>query len=336
MKNDNFEILIKNFKIFVMILWTFDNREINFEIDNKVEKSIETKDETVSISKIFILNFDNSILMFKKIVEIARAAHQSTSIEKEKKLNLKKQFDNVCQQNDNYQQIKNALIIEHSRRIKNFFLAECIFVNEHVYYREDRKLIFDDNELRLRLIKFVHNTFFANHSNVVKCYEILARNYFWIDMSQDVKKYIRNCYICMKIKYFQNRYNKKLKFLSMSKRRWIDIFIDFVMTLFFSKNLWDVKCKNIMIVVDRLFKNVYYESIDDLIFVEIVKIYYINIWKHIDLFNIIVSNRDIQFVNDFWNELCKRLNITVFLFTAYHSQIDDQIEIVNAIMKQYF
>ena len=184
-------------------------------------------------------------------------------------------------------------------------------------------MIFDDDELRLRLIKFAHDTLLAGHLNVVKCYEILVRNYFWIGMSQDVKKYVRNCYVCMKIKYFRNRYSGKFKFLSMSKRRWIDIFIDFVMTLPFSKNLWDVKCKNIMIVVDRLFKDVYYESIDDFIFVEIVKVYYINIWKHIDLFNIIVSDRDIQFVNDFWDELCKRLNITVFLFIAYHSQIDD-------------
>ena len=54
-----------------------------------------------------------------------------------------------------------------------------------------------------------------------------------------------------------------------------------------------------MIVVDRLFKDVYYKSIDDFIFVKIVKVYYINIWKHINFFNIIVSNRDTQFVNDF-------------------------------------
>ena len=90
-----------------------------------------------------------------------------------------------------------------------------------------------------------------------------------------------------------------------------------------------------MIVVDRLFKNVYYESIDDLTLVKIVKVYYINIWKHTDLSNIIVSDRDTQFVNDFWNELYKRLNITVLLFTAYHLQTDDQTEIVNVIMKQY-
>ena len=35
LKNDNFEIFIKNFKISVMNFQTFDNREINFEINNK-------------------------------------------------------------------------------------------------------------------------------------------------------------------------------------------------------------------------------------------------------------------------------------------------------------
>ena len=67
-----------------MIFRTFNNREINFEIDNKVKKLIEVKIETISILKIFILNFDNSILMFKKIVEVARVVHQSTLIKKKK------------------------------------------------------------------------------------------------------------------------------------------------------------------------------------------------------------------------------------------------------------
>ena len=58
----------------------FNNREVNFEIDNKVEKSIKIKNETTSVLRIFILNFDNSILMFKEIVKIARVAHQSASV----------------------------------------------------------------------------------------------------------------------------------------------------------------------------------------------------------------------------------------------------------------
>ena len=183
LKNDNFEIFIENFKISVMTFRTFDNREVSFEIDSEVEKSIEAKVETASVSRISTSSFDNSTLMLKEIVEAVRAAHQSVSAEKEKELDLKKQFDNVCLQNENYQRIKNVLITEQPHRIKNFSLAECTFVNEHVYYREDRKLILDNDELRLRLIKLAYDTLFADHSNAAKYYKILARNYFWIDMS---------------------------------------------------------------------------------------------------------------------------------------------------------
>ena len=67
-----------------MIFRMFDNREVSFEINNEIKKSIEIKDETISISRIFISSFDNSILMFKEIVEVARAVHQSVSIKKKK------------------------------------------------------------------------------------------------------------------------------------------------------------------------------------------------------------------------------------------------------------
>ena len=67
-----------------MIFRTFDNREVNLEIDNEIEKSIKAKIKTISILRIFTSNFDNSILMFEKIVKAARAAHQTISFKKKK------------------------------------------------------------------------------------------------------------------------------------------------------------------------------------------------------------------------------------------------------------
>ena len=335
LKDDNFEIFIENFKIFVMTLRASDSREVSPEIDSEAEEPTEAEDGTAPVSRISTPSSDNPALMLEGIVEAVRAAHQPAPTEEEEELDLEEQFDNVCQQDGSYQRIKNALATGHSRRIKNFSFAECTLVNEHVYYREDRKLVLDDDELRLRLIKLAHDTSLAGHSGAAKCYEILARNYFWIGMPQDVRRYVRNCYVCMKIKYFRNRYSGKLKPLPVPERRWTDISIDFVVALPPSKNLWGVECKNIMVVVDRLSKDVYYEPIDDLTFAGVAKVYYTNIWKHTGLPSTIVSDRGTQFVNDFWDELCKRLNITALLSTAYHPQTDGQTEIANAIMEQY-
>ncbi len=57
-------------------------------------------------------------------------------------------------------------------------------------------------------------------------------------------------------------------------------------------------------------------------------------WTH-DLSSFIVSDRDSQFIFILWKSLCKRLNINLWLFTIYHSQIDDQSEQVNQNVERY-
>ncbi len=57
-------------------------------------------------------------------------------------------------------------------------------------------------------------------------------------------------------------------------------------------------------------------------------------WIH-DLLNFIVSNQDSQFIFILWKLLCKRLNINLWLFTVYHSQINDQSEWVNQNVERY-
>ncbi len=54
-----------------------------------------------------------------------------------------------------------------------------------------------------------------------------------------------------------------------------------------------------------------------------------------DLLDFIVSNRDSQFIFILWKSLCKRLDINLWLFTVYHSQIDDQSEQVNQNIERY-
>ncbi len=57
-------------------------------------------------------------------------------------------------------------------------------------------------------------------------------------------------------------------------------------------------------------------------------------WTH-DLSSFIVSDRNWQFTSILWKFLCKRLSISLRLFIAYHSQIDDQSERVNQNVKRY-
>ena len=58
-----------------MIFQIFDNCEINFKINNKVEELIEIKIEIILILRIFISSSNNLILMFKKIVKVVCVVH---------------------------------------------------------------------------------------------------------------------------------------------------------------------------------------------------------------------------------------------------------------------
>ena len=46
-------------------------------------------------------------------------------------------------------------------------------------------------------------------------------------------------------------------------------------------------------------------------------------------------NKDIQFISDIWQHLYQILKIDVKLFIIYHSEMDEQIERVNAVIKHY-
>ena len=91
--------------------------------------------------------------------------------------NLENQFKVACNNDVKYQRVIKAIRDDHSQRIKNFSLVECNLVDDFVYYRDRRRLVLDDDELRLRLIRFTHDTFLIEHLENVKCYKILSRNY---------------------------------------------------------------------------------------------------------------------------------------------------------------
>ncbi len=68
---------------------------------------------------------------------------------------------------------------------------------------------------------------------------------------------------------------------------------------------------------------------------EVINCFYAHVWKHHDLLEFFMSDRDTQFIFDVWKHMCKMLKINVKLLTTYHSEIDDQIKRINAVMKHY-
>ena len=125
-------------------------------------------------------------------------------------------------------------------------------------------MISDDDALRLRLIQLSHDTLVAKHSSETKIYEILTRSYYWPGILASIKQFVRNCHLYARIKIFKDKYHEALKSLKAPKRRWRDISLDFIVGLPESINIHGNSVINILIVIDRLFKQVHYEAMSEI------------------------------------------------------------------------
>ena len=90
-----------------------------------------------------------------------------------------------------------------------------------------------------------------------------------------------------------------------------------------------------MVVVDRLTKMRHMIPMKSLDTVSVAENFVKYVFKLHGLPDSIVSDRGTQFVSDFWEALCSRLQIKARLSTAYHPETDGQTENANAVMEQY-
>jgi len=125
-----------------------------------------------------------------------------------------------------------------------------------------------------------------------------------------------------------------LCFLSVFEHRWNDVFMNYVNSLSLSIFL-NITYKYVLVFVNHLIKIKHLVLITFMKVEEVINCFYAHVWKHHDLLKFFVSDWNIQFIFNVWKHMCKMLKINVKLSTMYHSEINDQIEKVNAVMKHY-
>ena len=238
-------------------------------------------------------------------------------------------FDRVFQTN---KFDENCIIYRDALKIEKIFVENVNFQNctiqNDAFYKNNKLWISNDFDLLLKIVRDVHDQFFCDHFDMNRIEKFIKRYYYWSNMKLIIKRYIRNCHNCQRVKTFHDDRNDLFKFFSIFSQRWIDIFFDFVIELFYFENN-NVICT----IIDRLSKKRYYvfcETIEKNTSIKIcVKILLHYVFRTHDLFSSIISNRNFQFVNVVWKLFCKRLNIKIKLFTTFYSKIDDNIEHVN-------
>src|SRR5271170_1041850 len=161
--------------------------------------------------------------------------------------------------------------------------------------------------------------------------ELVSRNYWWLQMTQYIGKYVSTCDMCLRTKAPRQLPIGELHPFPVPDNPWDVISVDFI------TELPETNGKDcIMVVVNSVTKRSHViDMVTTISAVSSARLYVNHVWKHHGLPQKVLSDRGPQFVAEFRQELYQLLGIKLAATTAYHPQGDGQTERVNQELEQY-
>ncbi|KAF1316222.1 reverse transcriptase, partial [Globisporangium splendens] len=192
-----------------------------------------------------------------------------------------------------------------------------------------RVVVPNDEGLRHRLLYEYHDSPSGGHLGREKTFLSLSRDYYWPHMYKWVRKYVRTCEICQRVKPSGST-QAPLRSLAVPSDSWKSVSMDFIFGL-----PRDTHGRNgILVFVDRFSKMVHLAPVSDEISAEkTAKVFVDVVFRLHGLPVEIVSDRDTRFTSKFWRALFGLLDTKLSMSTAAHPETDGQTERVNRVLE---
>ncbi|KAF1316972.1 reverse transcriptase, partial [Globisporangium splendens] len=206
--------------------------------------------------------------------------------------------------------------------------------NELLYYTVDegdpaRIVVPNDEGLRHRLLYEYHGSPSSGHLGREKTFLNLSRDYYWPHMYKWVRKYVRTCEVCQRVKPSGST-RAPLRSLAVPQDSWKSVSMDFIFGLPRDKH----GRNGILVFVDRFSKMVHLAPVSDKISAEMTaKVFVDVVFRLHGLPSEIVSDRDTRFTSRFWRTLFGILDTKLSMSTAAHPETDGQTERVNRVLE---
>ena len=186
-------------------------------------------------------------------------------------------------------------------------------------------------DLQRRIISVNLDSIMAGHPYQHKTQELITHDYYWEGLTHDIWIYINRCPTCPKAKVVQKQLIGELIPMEIPKRPGKIITMDFIGLL---PKSWGSNM--ILNMVDRHSKLLYSLPCHNTITAEgVTWLFQKEIWPYEGIPIQIITDQGPQFMATFTRELYKLLQITRVLSTAYHPQMDGQMEWVNQEIEVY-
>jgi hypothetical protein len=232
-----------------------------------------------------------------------------------------------------------CILIRDAIRVEKKFFDEMLLKKfesiEDILFFKKKLWVSESNQLKLDIIREIHDQSASKHSNVQRTCKYLHKWYYWSQAKQLLERDVRNCHVCRRFKSSRDKYSELLNSLSISNRSWTNIIMNFVIELSKIKNDFNA----ILMIINKLIKMHHYvfctAEEDDTFAEKTTKLLIKHVWKLHELSSTIISDRESQFISFVWKIVYETLKINVKLSTTFHSKTDDQSEIANQKMKRY-
>ena len=229
-------------------------------------------------------------------------------------------------ENDDNASLKDSLPMSVRPHIHKLSLTEAGLL---VYRHAKRDVVVLPAEQRSEIISICHSEWAAGHFGIFKTHRRILDKFWWPGMHNDVKNFIKNCDICLKVTA------QKQKFAAIGRRDFPSkplekISIDFLVDLPCTRG---GNC-HILVVNDCFSKYIQLYPIKD----RLAKTAAACLVDYIMRFGIpgqLLSDQDPAYESTLFQELMRGLGITKLRTTAYNPRSNGLTEQANATVKLY-
>ena len=141
--------------------------------------------------------------------------------------------------------------------------------------KEEKVYVLKNEELRMEIIKLYHNIPVVGYGERWKIKELVMRNYWWLEVTRYMRKYMKDCGMCQKIKNKTEALVEKLKLSKIPEKPWTHLTVNFItkLPIIAGKDA-------ILVVYDRLSKMAHFVATTKRMLVEgLAQLFRDNVWK---------------------------------------------------------